>query len=550
MLLMCTLRSKRFVERFKMSAFAKLGLSQALTRALSDNNYETPTPIQNEVIPLLLKGKDVVGIAQTGTGKTAAFVLPILEKISKAEQRPRPKTCHALIIVPTRELASQIEDNVAKYGINVPHLRATIVGGMKYPPQIKKMARGLDIMVATPGRLEDHLKSGSISLRDTTTIILDEADQMLDLGFMPAIRRIVAQSPKQRQTVLLSATMPKQIRQLANEILNNPADIAVSAQSQPVERIDQTVFLIEKAEKRPFLLRALENAFRTIVFTRTKHGADQVVKYLAKNDKKASAIHGDKSQGQRQRALEAFRSGKEHILVATDIAARGIDIPEVSLVVNYDMPTVPEAYIHRIGRTARAGREWQAISLCSSDERPRLRDIERMMKNKIPTENVAHSVVMDATGYDPLKGKQVKPTMDMTPAAKPRSKNRDENSEHPLDTRHHDEDGSQPQRPRGTKGGRPQRAGKKPSNRRDGDKTGKPGHRQAKPKFNGKSSEGGFDGQARDGKKPFRGKASGKPGGKPGGRPGGKPGGRPGGKPGGKPADRRNDRPNAGRKAD
>ena len=530
-----------------MSAFAKLGLSQALTRALEANEYETPTPIQKEVIPLLLKGRDVVGIAQTGTGKTAAFVLPILEAIVKSEQRPKSKTCRALIIVPTRELASQIEDNVAKYGVNVPHVRATIVGGMKYPPQIKKMYRGLDIMVATPGRLEDHLQSGNISLRDTHTIILDEADQMMDLGFMPAIRRIVAQSPKQRQTVLLSATMPKQIRQLATEILNNPAEIAVSQQSQPVSRIDQTVFLIEKAEKRPFLLRALENAFRTIIFTRTKHGADQVVKFLAKNGKKSSAIHGNKSQGQRQRALEAFRSGKEHILVATDIAARGIDIPEVSLVVNYDMPTVPESYIHRIGRTARAGREGQAISLCSGEERPRLRDIERMMKTKIPTENVAHSVVMDATSYDPLKGKQVKPTMDLAKYAKPRPSSDDADADQPLDDRNRDSDErSQPRRPRGTKGGRPSRPGKKPDNRREDSKPGNSSHRQAKPRFKGKSEGGNSGGEGKPagqkpgGGKPFRGgkPGGGKPGGgKPGGgRPsGGRPsGGRPGG--GGRPS--------------
>ncbi len=467
-----------------MSEFAKLGLSKSITSALMAHDYKTPTPIQKEVIPLISKGRDVVGIAQTGTGKTAAFVLPILENILNAEARPKPKTCRALIIVPTRELASQIEDNIAKYGINVGHSRATIVGGMKYPPQIKKMARGLDIMVATPGRLEDHLKSGSISLRDTQTIILDEADQMLDLGFMPAIRRIVAQSPKQRQTVLLSATMPKPIRQLANEILNNPADVAVAKQATPVELIEQTVYLIEKPEKRPFLLRALENAFRTIVFTRTKHGADQVVKFLVKNGQKASAIHGNKSQNQRQRALEAFRNGKENILVATDIAARGIDIPEVSLVVNYDMPTVPEAYVHRIGRTARAGRDGQAISLCSKEERPRLRDIERMIKTKLPTENVAHAVVMDAVGFDPLKNKPSKPYKKAA-SEDGQTDNRQTSEAQPLDDRHHNEqDGAQPRRRRGTKGGRPQKAGKKPKNRRGQAHApnGKPGHRQKLPK--------------------------------------------------------------------
>ena len=501
-----------------MSAFAKLGLSKSLTSALSAHDYETPTPIQKEVIPLIRKGRDVVGIAQTGTGKTAAFVLPILENIITTGARPKPKTCTALIIVPTRELASQIEDNIAKYGANVAHSRATIVGGMKYPPQIKKMARGLDIMVATPGRLEDHLKSGAISLRETQTIILDEADQMLDLGFMPAIRRIVKQSPKQRQTVLLSATMPKQIRQLADEILNNPADVAVAKQATPVELIEQTIFLIEKPEKRPFLLRALENAYRTIVFTRTKHGADQVVKFLSKNGQKASAIHGNKSQNQRQRALQAFREGKENILVATDIAARGIDIPEVSLVVNYDMPTVPEAYVHRIGRTARAGRGGQAISLCSKEERPRLRDIERMIKTKLPTENVDHSVVMDAVGYDPLKGKQVKPKNAPVKNTKASDGQSQENANQPLDDRHQSEaDGAQPRRRRGTKGGRPQKPGKKMKNRRDHDTAGKgkPGHRQARPKA----------------KRPQEGQSAGKSEGRGEGRGRGRPNGRPGGKP-------------------
>lgn len=487
-----------------MSAFAKLGLSKSITSALASHDYETPTPIQKEVIPLILKGRDVVGIAQTGTGKTAAFVLPILENIINKGDRPKPKTCTALIIVPTRELAGQIEDNIAKYGVNVAHSRASIVGGMKYPPQIRNMARGLDIMVATPGRLEDHLKSGGISLRETQTIILDEADQMLDLGFMPAIRRIVKQSPKQRQTILLSATMPKQIRQLANEILNNPADIAVAKQATPVKLIEQTVFLIEKPEKRAFLLRALENAFRTIVFTRTKHGADQVVKYLAKNGQRASAIHGNKSQNQRQRALQAFREGKENILVATDIAARGIDIPEVSLVVNYDMPTVPEAYVHRIGRTARAGRDGQAISLCSKEERPRLRDIERMINTKLPTENVDHTVVMDAVGYDPLKGKQTKPKNLPAAQATADDSQSQKASDQPLDDRHQSTaDGTQPLRRRGTKGGRPQKPGKKMKNRRDHDLVGKgkPGHRQARPKA-AKRPQGDDKSGARSGGQP------------------------------------------------
>jgi ATP-dependent RNA helicase RhlE len=256
--------------------------------------------------------------------------------------------------------------------------------------------------VATPGRLEDHLKSGNLSLDHTETLILDEADQMLDLGFFPAIRRIAKKTPRTRQTVLLSATMPKPIRALAAELLDNPKDVAVAPASTPVERIEQAVMLMEKPEKRPFLVQALEGQFRTIIFTRTKHGADQLVKYLSKQKIIASAIHGNKSQNQRQRTLQAFRKGEEHILIATDIAARGIDIPDVSLVVNYDMPTTPEAYVHRIGRTARAGREGRAIALCAPEEQKHLRDIEKLIKIKLPVENVRAGGT-DDDGYDPMQ---------------------------------------------------------------------------------------------------------------------------------------------------
>ena len=385
-----------------MTKFETLGLSDRLTKAVAKAGYETPTPIQEKVIPLMLKGEDIVGIAQTGTGKTAAFVLPILERLKGNQHKTKPKHCSTLIIVPTRELAKQIDDNIEKYATHIYHQRACVVGGVKYPKQINRLKQGLDILVATPGRLEDHLKSGNVSLAHTETLILDEADQMLDLGFFPAIRRIAKQTPRTRQTVLLSATMPKPIRALAAELLDNPKDVAVAPQSTPVERIEQAVMLMEKPEKRPFLLQALENQFRTIIFTRTKHGADQLVKYLSKQNVIASAIHGNKSQNQRQRSLEAFRKGEEHILVATDIAARGIDIPDVSLVVNYDVPTTPEAYVHRIGRTARAGREGRAITLCSPEEQKYLRDVERLIKIKLPVENVKAGGV-DEDGYDPMK---------------------------------------------------------------------------------------------------------------------------------------------------
>ncbi len=384
-----------------MSKFAQLGLSSQLTKAVEKSGYDTPTPVQEKVIPLMLKGDDIVAIAQTGTGKTAAFVLPILERLKANQHKARPKHCGTLIIVPTRELAKQIDDNIEKYGANIYHQRACIVGGEKYPKQIKRLHQGLDILVATPGRLEDHIKSGNVSLDHTETLILDEADQMLDLGFFPVIRRIAQKAPRTRQTILLSATMPKQIRALANELLNEPKDVSVAPASTPVERIQQTVMMVEKSEKRSFVLQAIENQFRTIIFTRTKHGAEQLHKFLSRQNILCSAIHGDKSQGQRQRALDAFRKGEEHVLIATDIAARGIDIPDVSLVINYDLPTMPEAYVHRIGRTARAGREGRALSLCSSEEQKHLREIERLIRVKIPIENVRAGRVDD--GYDPMQ---------------------------------------------------------------------------------------------------------------------------------------------------
>ena len=489
-----------------MSKFASLGLSKQLADTLEKSGYSDPTPIQEKTIPELLKGRDVVGIAQTGTGKTAAFVLPILEKLIQAKTPVEPKRCTALIVVPTRELASQIDDNIAKYGEKIYHQRASIVGGMKYPPQVKKLFRGLDIMVATPGRLEDHLKQGNISLQDTKIVVLDEADQMMDLGFFPAIRRIMRKAPQDRQTVLLSATMPKEIRKLANEFLTDPVDVQVAKQGTPIEKIEQMVYLMDRASKRPFLLAQLENEFRTIVFTRTKHGANDLVTFLKKKGVLASAIHGNKSQAQRQRALDLFRSGKEHILVATDVAARGIDIPDVSLVVNYDPPMQPESYVHRIGRTARAGREGRAITLCAPDEKKRMRDVERLTKLSLPTQNVTVAM-REMKAPDASKDTDA-PTQDGVEVQATK-------------TLSDFEDGSMPPRPK-------RKQGKKPRNRDKGNWDGKP-----QGKRDGKS--GGKTGG-------FKGKAGGKPGGKPGGFKG-KPGGKPSGKPGGKKPGHRGSRP-------
>ncbi|MCF3933404.1 DEAD/DEAH box helicase [Acuticoccus sp. M5D2P5] len=364
-----------------MRQFSELGLAEPILRALSDEGYTNPTPIQAEVIPAMCAGQDILGTAQTGTGKTAAFVLPILDTLARERGRPQPKTCRALILAPTRELASQIADNVKAYGRHMRLSFGVVVGGVKPGPQIRTLSRGVDILIATPGRLEDHMGSGALSLAATKTVVLDEADQMLDLGFFPAIRRIFRSLPREHQTALLSATMPKEIRGLANDLLTNPAEIAVAPVSRPIEAIDQSVRHVDQSAKRDALLEILKapDLSSAIVFTRTKRGADKVAKQIEAAGHEAAAIHGNKSQGQRQRALDSFRAGRVMVLVATDIAARGIDIDGVSHVVNYELPNVPEAYVHRIGRTARAGRSGVAISLCDPSERGLLKDIEKLI---------------------------------------------------------------------------------------------------------------------------------------------------------------------------
>ncbi|NVJ96712.1 MAG: DEAD/DEAH box helicase [Alphaproteobacteria bacterium] len=381
-----------------MTNFKSLGLAEPILRALSAEGYDAPTPIQAGVIPTLLDGNDLVGIAQTGTGKTAAFVLPLLQKISELKSKPQHKTCRALVLAPTRELAAQIEDGIRTYGQFLKTTSTVIVGGAKAGPQVRAMARGIDILVATPGRLEDHMSTGAISLKDTTAVVLDEADQMLDLGFMPAVRRILAALPRKRQTALLSATMPKQIRSLADEFLNNPKEVAVAPQSKPIDRIKQTLVHVEKANKRQMLVDVLkrETIERAVVFARTKHGSNKLAQVLENNGLRADAIHGNKSQSQRVRTLEAFKSGKVPILVATDIAARGIDIDGVSHVINYDLPNVPEVFVHRIGRTARAGASGIAISICDETERDLLRDIEKLIKMQIEIDELSAEELVPA----------------------------------------------------------------------------------------------------------------------------------------------------------
>ena len=329
----------------------------------------------------MLASKDIMAIAQTGTGKTASFALPLLDRLTRRRRTLVAKRCGALILAPTRELATQIAASIRTYGRFTRHSVAVIIGGAKPGPQVRAVARGVDIVVATPGRLLDHLESGILHLGDTDVVVLDEADQMLDLGFMPAIRRILGRIEGDRQTVLLSATMPAPIRRLADEFLSDPLEISVAPAARPIERIDQKAMHVDRPGKQQALIDILagQDVGRAIVFTRTKRGADKVNQRLQKAGLVTDALHGNKSQGQRQRTLAGFRSGRVKVLVATDIAARGIDVDDVSHVVNYELPDVPEAYVHRIGRTARAGKNGIAISLYDSSERPLLRDIERLI---------------------------------------------------------------------------------------------------------------------------------------------------------------------------
>jgi ATP-dependent RNA helicase RhlE len=372
-----------------LTDFTTLGLAQSLLKALADEGYEIPTPIQAQAIPELLAGRDLLGIAQTGTGKTAAFALPILQKLSPG-RIAQPRRVRCLVLSPTRELATQIADSFRTYGRYMNHMSvATVFGGVGHRPQEDRLRRGVDILVATPGRLIDHLDAGVFSLDATEVFVLDEADQMLDMGFVHAVRKIVRKLPAKRQSLFFSATMPKEIGQLAGELLTNPATVAVTPVATTAERVDQRVIHIETAVKRTLLRDVIvdEKPDRALVFTRTKHGADRVVRGLAQDGIAAVAIHGNKSQAQREKALAGFKSGDTPILVATDIAARGIDVSGVSHVINFDLPNIPESYVHRIGRTARAGASGIAISFCDAEERAYLKDIEKLTRQKIPSED-------------------------------------------------------------------------------------------------------------------------------------------------------------------
>ena len=372
------------------SSFQDFGLAEPISRALKEENYLTPTPIQTQTIPLAMTGRDVVGIAQTGTGKTAAFALPILHRILENRIRPQPKTCRVLVLSPTRELSGQILDSFNAYGRHIRLTSTLAIGGVPMGRQVRSLMQGVEVLVATPGRLLDLVQSNGLKLGQVEFLVLDEADRMLDMGFINDIRKIVGKLPIKRQTLFFSATMPKDIAELAEAMLRDPARVAVTPVASTVERITQRIIQVDFSAKSGVLAQILkqEKVDRALVFTRTKHGADKVVKTLEKAGISANAIHGNKSQNHRERVLAAFRTGEIRTLVATDIAARGIDVDGISHVVNFDLPNIPESYVHRIGRTARAGAEGVAISLVAgAEEMGYLRDIERLIRLTLPRED-------------------------------------------------------------------------------------------------------------------------------------------------------------------
>ncbi|MEY3730196.1 MAG: hypothetical protein RLZZ57_952, partial [Pseudomonadota bacterium] len=361
-------------------SFEALRLNPSILQALKDEGYKTPTPIQAQAIPAALEGRDLLGIAQTGTGKTAAFALPLLHKLANMKGRPPRGGCRVLVLSPTRELATQIAESFRAYGKHLGFSIATIFGGVGFGGQRQALGRGIDVLVATPGRLQDHLEQGSARLDHVSALVLDEADQMLDKGFLPAIRRLIRAVPAERQTLFFSATMPAEINRLADEMLKSPVRVAVAPVASTAEKVAQRVIHANRQDKRRVLAELLraEGVGRALIFSRTKHGADRIVNQLDQDGIKANAIHGNKSQNAREAALAAFRDGRAPVLVATDIAARGIDVDGVTHVIQFDLPEVPETYVHRIGRTARAGAAGIAIALCSGEDRDKLRAIEKL----------------------------------------------------------------------------------------------------------------------------------------------------------------------------
>ncbi len=393
--------------------FNELGLSAELLRAIEEQGYQEATPVQQQAIPLILEGRDVLAGAQTGTGKTAGFTLPLLQRLQAsggARRRPR-----ALILTPTRELAAQVHQSVRDYGRHLPFRAIEIFGGVSIRPQISKLRSGIDVVIATPGRLLDHMQQRTIDLSEIDTLILDEADRMLDMGFIRDIRKILAVLPKQRQNLLFSATFSSDIRRLAADLLDSPVEIQVAPRNTTADRVTQIVYPVDKARKRELLSHRIgaEDWRQVLVFTRTKHGANRLAQQLSRDGIESTAIHGNKSQGARTKALADFKAGRVRVLVATDIAARGLDIDRLPHVVNYELPHVAEDYVHRIGRTARAGQDGHAVSLVCVDELKLLRDIERLLNRKIATEIVP--------GYEPdprIKAEPIQNGRSQKPARK------------------------------------------------------------------------------------------------------------------------------------
>ncbi|QDU58150.1 DEAD/DEAH box helicase [Aeoliella mucimassa] len=594
--------------------FTELGLAEPFLRALEKLGYEEATPIQAAAIPMILAGRDVIGCAQTGTGKTAAFTLPMLDRLlqtlppkpegHKPEKpkhkgpkgskgaNPRPRVLKSLVLSPTRELAAQISESLKKYGRHTPLRHCVVFGGVSQLHQVRALRHGVDSLVATPGRLLDLIGQGHIDLSQIEILVFDEADQMLDMGFLPDLKRIVSMVPEERQTLMFSATMPTEIRRLAEQWLTDPESVEVAPVATPAERIAQSVRMVEKKEKPDELARFLKETprSRTLVFSRTKHGADKIVKRLERDGLRAAAIHGNKSQGARTRTLERFKGKNPPILVATDIAARGLDIRDVSHIVNYDLPEAPETYVHRIGRTARAGAEGVAISYCARDERRYLFAIERLMKTRIavhgengeeleparPMKEQSHSNRQQNGGQGggrPQRGGNSSRPKRKRPFRKsgqfggsggqsegrrgersgergPRSEY-GQRSERSGERDSRSECGQRSERgDRGQRGENGERTGQRGerTDRNDRGPRGENGERTERGPRNGKPGgkpgfKSGFKSGARSGGKPgatSRGNSSGggngaKAGGRPGGKPGGKPGAKSGAKAGGKP---------------
>jgi ATP-dependent RNA helicase RhlE len=420
-------------------SFDTLGLSAELLRAVADQGYSEPTPVQRQAIPVILEGRDIMAGAQTGTGKTAGFTLPLLQLLNNEAQGKGHRPVRALVLTPTRELAAQVGESVETYGKHLPLKSTVIFGGVKINPQIQKLRHGVDIVVATPGRLLDHVGQKTLNLSKVDILVLDEADRMLDMGFIHDIRKILALLPRERQNLLFSATYSKEIKQLTNTLLNSPAMIDVARRNTTAELVSQVIHPVDRERKREFLSHMIgsRNWKQVLVFTRTKHGANRLSQQLERDGITAAAIHGNKSQGARTRALASFKQGSVRVLVATDIAARGLDIDQLPHVVNYELPNVPEDYIHRIGRTGRAGNEGEAVSLVCVDEQKLLQDIERLLKREITKEIIL--------GYEPDPSIKAEPILNGRNGTRQQRGNRQQTKTKDTGQRHSKQGANRPQ---------------------------------------------------------------------------------------------------------